>query len=93
MCRLYRRAEDVFSQDDGLHTLYRQRQNRLKAQQRLYAMRLKQLVIAARQVRLASPDGGADREMIKAEQRHAIAQLRALDRHHLHRTEAIQAGY
>ena len=31
--------------------------------------------------------------MIAAEQRHAIAQLRALDRHHLHRTELIWSEF
>lgn len=87
--RLYHRADELFAEDTRLHDAYRSRQDRLKEQQALYRLRLKQLAAAARQVLAA--DG--DAEMLAAEQRHAIAQLRALDRHHLHRTEAIQRDF
>lgn len=87
--RLYARAEALFEREPGLGDAYRARQDRLKRQQRLYRMRLKQLALAARQV--LSADG--DAEMVAAEQRHAIAQLRALDRHHLHRSEAIHRQF
>ena len=90
---LYRRAETVFGHDPALHEQYRERQHQLKAQQRLYRLRLKQLSLAARQVGAIEPGGDISRDMLRAEQRHAIAQLRALDRHHLHRTELIQADF
>lgn len=82
---LYRRSEELMHSVSGLADANRRRQDRLVEQQRLYRLRLRQLSIAARHTLAA--DGDAD--MIAAEQRHAIAQLRALDRHHLHRTEAI----
>lgn len=87
--RLYRRTESLLQGDEDLHAAYRARQDKLMEQQRLYRLRLKQLAVAARQVLAA--DGNPD--MLAAEQRHAIAQLRALDRHHLHRTEAIQRRF
>ena len=86
---LYRRAETLLQGDERLRDAYRARQDQLMEPQRLYRLRLKQLAVAARQVLAA--DG--DTEMLAAEQRHAIAQLRALDRHHLHRTEAIQRRF
>jgi hypothetical protein len=87
--RLYARAEDVFAADRHLKERYRSRQDLLKDQQRLYGLRLKQLAIAARQTMSA----GGDPDMLLAEQRHAIAQLRALDRHHLHRTNSIHKQF
>lgn len=86
---LYQRAEALFGQEPGLGDAYRGRQDRLKRQQRLYRLRLKQLSLAARQILTAEGDA----EMIAPEQRHAIAQLRALDRHHLHRSEAIHREF
>ncbi|MBT8079263.1 MAG: Type 1 glutamine amidotransferase-like domain-containing protein [Gammaproteobacteria bacterium] len=83
--RLYARADDVFRTDEALAAAHRERQNRLKEQQRLYRLRLKQLAVAARHTLRADGDAA----MVAAEKRHAIAQLRALDRHHLHRTESI----
>jgi hypothetical protein len=91
--RLYRRAETVFGRDPALHECYRDRQSRLQAQQRLYRLRLKQLSLAARQIRSIEAGGDISADMIQAEQRHAIAQLRALDRHHLHRTEIAQEAF
>ena len=83
--RLYGREEELLAANAELAAAARQRQNTLIEQQRLYRLRLKQLSIAARQVMRAEGDS----ELIAAEQRHAIAQLRALDRHHLYRTELI----
>lgn len=83
--RLYRREEDLLAGNPELAAAARARQELLIEQQRLYRLRLKQLSLAARQVMRA--DG--DAELLAAEQRHAIAQLRALDRHHLYRTEMI----
>ncbi len=86
---LYRRAEAFFATDADGAAAYRARQDRLIEQQRLYRLRLKPLAQAARNV--LRGDGDAD--MLAAEQRHAISQLRALDRHHLHRTEAIRRDF
>lgn len=91
--QLYRRAEILFRDVPHVHALYRARQNRLKALQRLYAVRLRQLERAARQIRALDRDSTFDRDLLAAEQRHAIAQLRALDRHHLNRSELIQAEF
>ena len=84
---LYRRTELVFERDRHLHVAYRQRQDRLQSLQRLYRLRLHQLVVAARRVRSSGEPG----DLAAAEARHATAQLRALDRHHLKRIGA-QAG-
>ncbi len=86
---LYRRSEEVLTNDPVLAQAVRNRQDRLQEQQRLYRLRLKQLSIAARQVLGAEGDA----EMLAAEQRHAIAQLRALDRHHLHRCQSLWAAF
>jgi hypothetical protein len=82
---LYSRSEYVLENNSSLADAVRQRQNKLLDLQRLYRMRLKQLSIAAR--RMLNAEG--DTEIVAAEQRHAIAQLRALDRHHLHRCESV----
>lgn len=82
---LYRRADQLLAANPVLEAAARQRQERLIELQRLYRLRLKQLNTAARLVMSATGDA----EMVAAEQRHAIAQLRALDRHHLHRSESI----
>ena len=86
---LYARAERLFEIAPDLEAAYRARQDRLKEQQRLYRLRLGQLATAARQMLEAE----GDPDMIAAEQRHAIAQLRALDRHHLARTERIHREF
>lgn len=87
--QLYKRAEALFPTDDKLRTAYRQRQDRLKELQGLYQIRLKQLILAARQILRASGDA----EMITVELRHAVSQLRALDRHHLRRVQAINTEF
>lgn len=68
---------------------YRARQDRLIEQQRLYRLRLKPLAQATRAVWRCE----GDPDMLAAEKRHAIAQLRALDRHHLHRTESVHREF
>jgi uncharacterized protein YdcH (DUF465 family) len=87
--RLYHRAETLFAANPALHEAYRDRQDRLKAQQRLYRLRLRQLMIAAR----ATLTAEGDRDMLAAERRHAISQLRALDQHHLRQVDKINARY
>ncbi len=86
---LYRRTEDVFAQDEALLAQYRDRQNRLKELQRLYRTRLRPLSLAARQ--MLRYDG--DPQIAAAERRHAIAQLRALDRHHLNGSESLNQAF
>ena len=87
--RLYGRTEELFQAHAGFHAAYRARQDALMEQQGLYKLRLRHLMNAARQVLRSS----AAPAVLAAEQRHAIAQLRALDRHHLHRVESIHADF
>ncbi|HSM31878.1 MAG TPA: hypothetical protein VK854_14360, partial [Woeseiaceae bacterium] len=86
---LYHRTDEVLAASDGLAEDYRERQDRLMELQRLYRLRLRPLARAARQ--MFGVDGDAD--LLAAEQRHAVSQLRALDRHHLHRTESIHREF
>jgi hypothetical protein len=86
---LYHRTEEIFAADGSLHALYRRRQEHLIELQRLYRIRLRQLMLAARQLRRAD----AAPQILAVEQRHAISQLRALDRHHLQRIESIHAEF
>lgn len=83
--QLYQRAEQVFAADSVLRLALRERQDRLQELQRLYRLRLRQAMLAARQIRRAA----ASPDLLAGEERHAIAQLRALDRHHFRRTVAV----
>jgi hypothetical protein len=87
--KLYHRAEEAFSTDEHLRNAHRERQDQLKELQRLYRLRLRQLMIAARQVHRS----GGNAELVAGEERHAISQLRALDRHHLGRIESIHRAF
>lgn len=82
---LYQRAENIFARETALLDLNRARQEKLKAQQKLYGIRLEPTLAAARQ--LLGTEG--DAELLRHEQRAAITQLRNLDRHHLRRIDAI----
>lgn len=86
---IYARAETLMASDDVLRTAYRQRQQSLRELQRLYRLRLRYLTIAARRTLRAE----GDPDLLLPEQRHAIAQLRALDRHHLNRVRSILADF
>jgi len=86
---LYQRAEKIFATHAELQQAYRVRQERLIERQRLYRMRLRFLMDAARQ--LIRDDG--DAALLATEKRHAIAQLRALDRHHMNCVAAIQREF
>jgi len=86
---LYQRAEKIFEQHKDLQQAYRVRQERLIERQRLYRMRLRFLMDAARQVIRSD----ADAALLATEKRHAIAQLRALDRHHLKCVAEIHAEF
>ncbi|MEQ8205474.1 MAG: hypothetical protein RIA65_04800 [Woeseia sp.] len=87
--QLYKRTETLLATDNTLLAAYRQRQDRLKELQGLYQIRLKQLLLAARQTLAASGDA----ELIAVELRHAVSQLRALDRHHLRRVQTINTRF
>lgn len=87
--RLYHRAEQFFAVETALLELHRARQERLQELQRLYRIRLETAISAARQ--LLSTQG--DPELLRLEQRAAISQLRALDRHHLRRIAAIHQHF
>ena len=87
--RVYQRAEELFSASPDLLLAYRARQDRLKTLQRLYRQRLRRLLNAARQMLRA----WGDVSLIEAEQRHAIAQLRALDRHHMRRVSSVHREF
>jgi len=86
---IYHKANELFSADRQLHDAYRMRQERLKEQQRLYRMRLRQLMIAAR----ATLRTEGEATLVAAERRHAISQLRALDRHHLRQVGKIHGRF
>ena len=87
--RLYQRTEELFAAAPDLLAAYRARQDELKALQRLYRTRLRRSLGAARQMLRAN----AGRSLVDAEQRHAIAQLRALDRHHMRRVNSIYGEF
>ena len=86
---LYQRAEDVLAKEACLRESYRERQDQLQELQRLYRIRLRQSMRAAR--RLLRAEG--DPAILKHEQRHAFSQQRALDRHHLQRIRAIHKEF
>jgi len=86
---LYQRAQTIFDEHAELASAYRERQDRLVELQRLHRLRLKQIKIAARQILRTDGEAG----MLAPERRHAIAQLRALDRHHLRRIELINGAF
>ena len=86
---IYRRAEEIFSREPELCALKRERQDQLKELQELYRIRLTPTLTAARKLMRATTQP----ELLRLEQRAAIAQVRALDRHHLRRIQAIQQEF
>ena len=86
---LYQRAEQIFGSEPDLRALQRERQDKLRELQRLYRMRLSPTLAAARRLMRVS----ADPKLLLAEQRAAIAQVRALDRHHLRRILSIHRNF
>jgi len=87
--RIYHRAEEIFAHEPGLHALQRERQDKLLELQRLYRMRLTPTMAAARNLLRAS----GDPRLLRLEQRAAISQVRALDRHHVRRIAAIHSEF
>lgn len=86
---LYHRTEAIFRHEPGLLELHRARQEKLKALQKLYRIRLKCSISGVRQ--LLGAEG--DAELLRHEQRAAMTQLRNLDRHHLRRIAAIHQDF
>ncbi len=86
---LYQRAEEVFASEPDLRALKRERQDRLRELQGLYRIRLLPTLAAARRLMRAK----ADPDLLLLEQRAAISQIRALDRHHLRRIMAIHRDF
>lgn len=87
--QLYRRAEEVMAADPKMAAAYRRRQDQVMELQHLYQLRLRRLMMAARDIMRST----ADRELVAAEIRHAVSQLRALDRHHLHRVQSLYSAF
>lgn len=86
---LYHRAERFFAEEPDLLEAHRNRQEKLQELQKLYRIRLDPALAAARELLRAE----GDVELLRLEQRAAISQLRALDRHHLRRIAAIHADF
>lgn len=86
---LYQRAEDIFADDETLRTAYRRRQDQLQELQQLYRIRLRQSMIAARQMRRTQGNSS----LLTVERQHAIDQVRDLDAHQLSTIQAINAEY
>ena len=86
---LYHRAEEIFAREPELHALQRERQDQLLELQRLYRIRLTPAMITAR--KLLREKGDSD--LLRLEQRAAISQVRALDRHHLKRISATHRDF
>jgi peptidase E len=86
---LYQRAEEVFASEPALHELHRERQKKLTELQRLYRIRLTPTIAAARKLMKTR----AEADLLHIEQRAAIAQLHALDSHHLRRIRGIHQTF
>jgi peptidase E len=86
---LYHQAEEIFTQEPELHSLQRERQDQLLELQRLYRIRLTPAMITARKL-LREKD---ESDLLRLEQRAAVSQVRALDRHHLQRISAIHRDF
>lgn len=82
---LYRRAEKVFRLDPPLFVAHRERQDRLRALQDLYRLRLGHALDAARA--LFGREGSE--ALLAAERREAVDDVRRLDRHHLERIREL----
>jgi peptidase E len=86
---IYHRAEEIFAREPQLHVLHRERQDQLLELQRLYRLRLHPTLAAARTLLRTSGQPA----LLRLEQRAAISQVRALDRHHVRRIDAIHREF
>lgn len=102
---LYARGEDVFERDPELAAAHRDRQERLRELQSIYRLRLAHAQAALRELLTELVDGGARESatrrgrrrigdpLLAAEVRAAREEIRALDRRHLERTNALHAAF
>ena len=86
---LYRRTEKVFEEDTEFFDAYRKRQNKLRAQQKVYRVRLDFLM----QQCLAVWNLPAGTPGLEAERNHALEMVRELDRHHLSTVDSIHCEF
>lgn len=86
---LYRRLERIFADDPGLFQAHRERQNRIRAMQRLYRYRLDFALEPARELRHRKEE----RELLDAEREDAIDTLRGLDARQLERINEVHAEF
>ncbi len=86
---LYQQAENIFALEPELHALQRERQDKLLELQRLYRIRLTPVMAVAHE--LLRDKGEPD--LLQLEQRAAISQVRALDRHHVRRISSIHEDF
>ncbi len=89
---IYRRSERVFDEDRELAAAHRERQLELKRLQRLYRMRLDHAIAAWRELTDLAAREGAVR-VDDDELDHAVGAIRALDRHHQQRVDAVHAAF
>lgn len=85
--QLYARCATLMEQAPQLGAAHRKRQDTLRALQRLYRRRLGHLMDAAVDI------FEVDSDLATLDQRHAVTQVRALDRHHLQRVRAAHLEY
>lgn len=86
---LYRRAEELFADDQRLFAGHRHRQDSLREAQRIYRRRLSHTLAAAREL-LADP---GDSPLLDAARRGAIADVRRLDATHLETVRDIHRRF
>ena len=87
--RLYRRAEQVQSEDPEMAAAYRERQNSIKRAQVLYRLRLDHAMAAVRD--LMGRNG--DSEWLEADQDAAFDEVRRLDDEHLERVSEVHEDF
>jgi hypothetical protein len=86
---VYARCEQVFSEDQMLFAVHRERQDTLIAMQRLYRLRLSHTLAAAHELAATSAPGA----LLEVERRAANSALRSLDRHHLRQIRRVHADF
>lgn len=86
---IYTRAQEIFARHQDLNLLQRERQDKLLELQSLYRIRLTAAMSAARELLRTKGEKG----LLRLEQRTAISQVRALDRHHIRRIAAIHREF
>jgi peptidase E len=86
---IYHRAQTIFAHEPELRDLQRERQDKLVELQGLYRIRLTSAMTAASELMNSSGNPA----LLRLEQRAAISQVRALDRHHVRRIAAIHQEF